>query len=73
MNAARLLALFTVCIVIGIGLAAGVTNTVARWNEPERHHIYWCHLTVNAIVDGFPARYTMSLPCKYRTNTPVDV
>lgn len=74
MNHSRLLALFTVCIVIGIGLAAGATHAIGRWSVPERHHTYWCHISVIAVIEGMPpARYTMSLPCKYRTNTPVDV
>jgi hypothetical protein len=60
----------TLSILIALAVAAIVTTPN---KPPERHHTYWCHLTVNAIIDGMPARYTMSLPCKYRTNTPVDV
>ena len=62
---------WTLAIVAAALAALAIVHFTAP--KPERHHTYWCHLTVNAIIDGFPARYTMALPCKYRTNTPVDV
>lgn len=35
-----------------------------------RHHTYWCHVSAE-MADG---RFFMfALPCKYKTNVPVDV
>lgn len=69
MNHSRLLALFTVCFVIGIGLAAGATFAVANWNVTERYHPALCYRA--AISNG--QVWMMGLPCKYLTNHPFDV
>jgi hypothetical protein len=72
-NAARLLALFTIFFVIGIALAAGAAHEIAKRSVPERHHIYWCYVTAHTEWQGHILSYQMSLPCMYRTNTPIAV
>lgn len=69
MSAARALAVLTISIVAGIGLAAGATFAVANWNVTERYHPAWCYRA--AISNG--QVWMMGLPCKYLTNNPVDV
>jgi hypothetical protein len=72
-NAARLLALFTIFFVIGIALAAGAAHELAKRSVPERHHIYWCYVNVWQEWNGYRISHQMSLPCMYRTNTPIAV
>lgn len=61
-------------ILAVVVLAAVIALALTPTPQPpeERHHIYWCYLTVHENWQGYRLTHTMSLPCMYRTNLPVD-
>jgi hypothetical protein len=64
MSAGRWVVL-TLIIVTSLSLSGGYLIAMA-WSKPkppERHHMYYC------IHPQIP----IALPCRFRTNTPVDV
>jgi hypothetical protein len=60
----------TLSILIALAVAAIITTPD---KPPERTHIYWCYVAARVEVNGEWFVWTGSLPCKWRTNTPVSV
>ena len=57
-----------------VAVSVVIAGLIATATKPKpRHHIYWCYLAVHEQWQGYRLTHTMSLPCMYRTNNPVDV